>query len=480
MAAATNRWLVLVAMTGALAMIMLDQTVVAVALPVMSRELPLTPTGQQWVANAYVLAMAVLVAFGGRVGDLLGGVRTFRLGVLVFLVASAACGLAPAGPLGEPLIIAGRAVQGAGAALMVPVSAAIVISAFDAGARGRAMAIYVGISQVFLAAGPLLGGLLTEVWSWRAVFWLNVPVGVGALVLVHLARPVEVRRGGRIRLVPLLLLVVGLGASVLAVQQASRWSWTSPLTLGLLGVGLVAVAVFVRGQLRDPDPLVDVGLLRRRAFLADVAIASLLQFGLIAVVLFGSLYLQDLLGLGPLRTGLALLALILPLAIGAQVAGRWYDRRGLRPPVVTGLAIAVAGLVLWAAALPALSYPVQLPGMILTGLGVGLVMSPTNTDALSRIEAERRAPASGLVQTMRQLGGTLGVAVVGAVVLGIEREGTRATAVDQAAAATTAGFAVSATAVLVALGVALWLVPGDRPIKAQASASPGPVPLPHR
>src|ERR1700761_165710 len=164
-----NRWLVLVAMTGSLSMIMLDQTVVTVALPSMSRDLPLSPTGQQWVVNAYVLAMAALVALGGKLGDKLGGVTTFRIGVAVFFLASMACGLAPTGVLGEPWIISARMLQGAGAALMVPVSAAIVMGAFSVAERGRAMAIYAGISQMFLAVGPLLGGVLTESVSWRTV-----------------------------------------------------------------------------------------------------------------------------------------------------------------------------------------------------------------------------------------------------------------------------------------------------------------------
>src|SRR5690349_9382490 len=182
-------WLVLVAMTGSLSMIMLDQTVVTVALPSMSRELPLSPTGQQWVVNAYVLAMASLVALGGKLGDRFGGVSTFRAGVTIFFVASALCGLVPHGPWGEPAMIAARALQGAGAALMMPVSASIVIGAFGPARRGRAMAVYTGISQVFLAVGPLLGGFLTQEFSWRLVFWLNVPVGLAALIMVRIARP---------------------------------------------------------------------------------------------------------------------------------------------------------------------------------------------------------------------------------------------------------------------------------------------------
>ena len=265
MSAPANRWLVLVAMTGSLSMIMLDQTVVTVALPAMSDDLGLHPAGQQWVVNAYVLALTALVAFGGKLGDRVGGVRTFRIGVAGFFVASALCGLAPAGGLGEAWIIAARALQGAAAALMVPTSGAIVISAFPVQERGRAMAAYAGISQIFLAIGPLIGGALTESVSWRAVFLLNVPVGIAALVLVAIAKPAQATRPGRIRAGALALLVGGLGATVLAVQEAAGWGWDSPLTLILLGAGVAATAAFVVTQARVADPLVDVGLLRRQA-----------------------------------------------------------------------------------------------------------------------------------------------------------------------------------------------------------------------
>jgi EmrB/QacA subfamily drug resistance transporter len=471
MGAPANRWLVLVAMTGSLSMIMLDQTVVTAALPAMSDDLGLGPAGQQWVVNAYVLALTALVAFGGKLGDRVGGVRTFRVGVAGFFVASALCGLAPAGGLGEAWIIAARALQGAAAALMVPTSGAIVISAFPVQERGRAMAAYAGISQIFLAIGPLIGGALTESVSWRAVFWLNVPVGIAALVLVAIAKPAQATRPGRISPVALALLVGGLGATVLAVQEAASWGWDSPLTLVVLAAGVAATATFVVTQARVPDPLVDVRLLRRRAFLGDVAVNGLVQFGLLAAVLHSSLYLQDLLKFSPLTTGLAVLAMVLPITVAAQLGGRWFDRAGVRPPVLAGLVISTLGMLAWTLALPYLSYPLQVPGMVLTGFGLGLTISPTNTDALSRVGAAERSQASGVLQTVRQLGGTLGVAVVGAVVLGIEHRGTQGSDVQAAADAIAAGFAVSTAAFAVALLAAVRLLARERVTADPAAAS---------
>jgi MFS family permease len=345
---------------------------------------------------------------------------------------------------------------------MVPTSGAIVISAFPVQERGRAMAAYAGISQIFLAAGPLIGGALTEAVSWRAVFWLNVPVGVAALVLVAIARPEQVRSPGRISGSALVLLVGGLGATVLAVQEAASWGWHSALTLGVLAAGLAATAAFVVTQARVADPLVDLGLLRQRAFLGDVAVSGIVQFGLLAAVLHSSLYLQDLLNFSPVQTGVAVLAMILPITVAAQLGGRWFDRSGVRPPVLTGLAVSTLGMLTWTLALPHLSYPLQVPGMVLTGFGLGLTISPTNTDALSRVSAVQRSQASGVLQTLRQLGGTLGVAVVGAVVLGFEQGGTQAADPQAAADAVAAGFAISTAAFAIALLVAVWLLARDR------------------
>ena len=464
-----NRWLILVAMTGALSMIMLDQTVVTVALPSMTHELPLTANGQQWVINAYVLALAALVAIGGKLGDRFGRVSTFRAGVITFFLASAACGLAPQGALGQDWLIAARALQGVGAALMMPVSAVIVMAAFGVRERGRAMAIYVGLSQVFLAVGPLLGGVLTEHVSWRAVFWLNVPVGIAALVLVHIARPVNTRiDGSRVSFFSSVLLVAGIGLTVFGIQQANTWSWTSVTTLTTIGVGVALSTVFVLIQLRSKHPLVEVRLFRRPGFTGDALVMGLTQFGLLAIVLFSSIYLQELLGFSPMTSGIGVLPLILPIAVGAQIAGRWYDRAGVRPAVLTGLATATVGIGAWAASLPELTYRLQLPGMILTELGIGLLMSPTNTDALGRVTGADRAQASGLMQTVRQLGGTLGIAVIGALVL--DYQGTD-NSPQHVADSISVGFVAAAIAFLFALVLGWRLLSSRRVTEPDAPAN---------
>ncbi len=436
-------WLVLVAMTGSLSMIMLDQTVVAVALPTMARELPLTPSAQQWVVAAYVLAIAALVGLGGKAADVLGRVRAVRAGVTVFLLASAGCALAWDGAS----LIACRSLQGAGAALMMPVSAAIVLSAFPAGQRGRVMALYAGIGQIFLALGPLVGGLLTEYASWRTVFLLNVPVGLVTLTLVALAgvpdRPVA---GSHVRIGDALLVVAGLALLTTGVQQVAGW---------MACAGLALLGWFVVRQLRAGDPLIHLRLFADRGFTADATVMGLVQFGLLGLVVYSSVYLQEVLGLGPLSAGLAALPLILPLTLAAQVGGRWYDRSGVRAPVLAGLMACTAGVVAWLLALPLLDYAWQVPGMVLVGAGLGLTLSPTNTDALGRVPDHERSQASGVVQTVRQLGGALGVAVVGSVVATVGHAVPGRTGTADAIAL---GFGVAAVALALAVALGALLL----------------------
>jgi EmrB/QacA subfamily drug resistance transporter len=404
-------------MTAGLSMIMLDQTVVSVALPTMTRDLGMTGASAQWVINAYVLALAAVVALGGKLGTKFGPVTTFGFGVATFLTASAACGLAP----NSTWMIVARIVQGAGAALMMPVSASIVMAAFPASVRGRAMGVYVGISQIFLALGPLIGGTLTEWLDWRFVFWINVPVGIAALLLVRRAAPANPKNGAqKVSATQTVLLTGGIAATVYALQQSSQWHWLSTRTIGVLGVGLLALVLFGWRQLRAADPLVDLRLFAHRAFVGDSVVLFATQFGMLAMTLYASIYAQNLLGYSPIVAGLSALSLILPLMVGAQISGRWYDRAGARGPLLTGMSLATVGSIAWAMALPDISYASKIPGMALVGLGLGLVFSSINTDALSRVRPDQRPQASGIVQTLRQLGGTLGVAVIGSVILAHE------------------------------------------------------------
>ncbi len=409
---ADRRWWTLIAMTGALSMILLDATVVSVALPTIQRDLDLTQVELQWVLNAYLLTLAAFVAVAGRLTDMFNRVHVFSLGVVVFTVASAVSGLAQ----DEAMIIGARAVQGVGAALMIPPSQTLVLNAFRLDERGKAMGIYAGVSLVFLSLGPLLGGLFTEI-DWRLVFWINLPVGLATLALTRIARPDgRVAERGRMDWPGFATLVVGLGALVLGLMQASSWGWGSPETIVALVVGTVMVAAFIVIELRARTPLLELRLFAGRNFSANVAVLFFVQFGLMGASVFGAIYAQDLLGFTPIEAGASLLPLTLPLLLIAPLAGRVYDRIGPRQLVGGGAILAGAGLLLNGLLLHDLDYWILLPGYVMLGAGLGLVMSPANTDALNASPADRRGAASGAVMTMRQVGGTFGIAILGTIV----------------------------------------------------------------
>jgi EmrB/QacA subfamily drug resistance transporter len=413
---ANRKWWVLVAMTGSLSMILLDQTVVSVALPSIQDDLDLSQTQVQWVINAYLLAIAALVAVGGRLADMFNPVRIFLLGVILFAAGSALTGLAQ----DETWVIAARAFQGVGAALMIPPSGSIVINEFSVAERGKAMGIYAGVSMIFLSLGPLIGGVFTE-WTWRAVFWINVPVAALTVLLTLAAKPDgEVKPGQRLDLKGIATLVPGLVALVLALQQSTTWGWGDPLTWGLLVAAGILLTGFLLIEPRVREPLVELRLFRGRNFAGNNAVLFFVQFALIGLTVFGAIFVQDILGFSAIEAGLSLLAVTLPLLVVAPQAGKLYDRIGPRLLVGAGSALAAAGLLWDAAVLDKLSYPWLVPGYVALGIGIGLVMGPANTDGMNAAARELRAQASGVIQTVRQIGGTVGLAIMGTIVTSVE------------------------------------------------------------
>lgn len=471
-AANTRPLLILIAMTGTLAMVFVDQTIVTVALPTMMKELPLSPAGAHWVVSAYLLAMAALVALGGRLGDWLGATTVVRWGVSIFFIASCGCGLAPSGPWGEPTLLLFRALQGVGAALMMPSSQAVVTDTYPIETRGRAMAIYSGVGQIFLALGPLLGGFLTEAVSWRAVFWLNLPVGIATLVLIQIAGPGNARANPKAPSTPVAAtLVIGMALFVLGIQEGPGFGWGSPVTIGSIALGLAILGWLMWQQWRAADPLIDIRQVALPGIAGDLVVLTLVQFALLGLVLYGTFYLQNIMGASPLTAGFMSLPLILGIAAGAQLGGWLFDTAGVRLPVLGGLLLGALGTAMWGLSLLGTDYWPQVPGMIVGGVGIGLVLSPASVDALSRADVSKRSQISGLVQTVRQLGGTLGIAATGAVVLTLEPKGAVSAAARYPIAA---AFAFSALVLLVAVAIGwLWLARNRLTAKADAGAAVG-------
>ncbi len=263
-----NKKLVLAAMIFAVSMTFIDQTIVAIAIPQLQQDLSLSSTGVQWIINGYLLSLSALFAFGGKLADVAGHRRMVTIGVIVFATASALCGATPETGAAEPWIIFFRVVQGAGAALMFPAALAIVLGAFPLRERGRALAIFFGLAGAFTSIGPIAGGYLTE-WTWRAIFWINVPVAILALVCTAIAKPADEKHPAPLDYRGALLISGGMGLAVLGLQQSSVWGWGSAITWVCIVAGLALIAAFVRLELGLANPLMRIQTFRDRAFAVD-------------------------------------------------------------------------------------------------------------------------------------------------------------------------------------------------------------------
>ncbi|HWF33707.1 MAG TPA: MFS transporter [Solirubrobacteraceae bacterium] len=403
-------------MIFAVAMLFIDQTIVALAVPNLQHELHLSSTGSQWIVNGYLLSLSALFALGGKVADVFGPRRMVTVGVIAFALCSALCGATPTGSIAETWLIVFRVLQGAAAAILFPAALAIVVASYPVAERGKALAVFFSITGALTAVGPIAGGYLTE-WTWRAIFWVNIPVAIVALVLIAVSKPAEERSDSRIDVRGALLVGAGMGIAVLGLQQASVWGWSSLATWLCLVVGVALLAAFVRYELRVADPLVPMRLFADRAFLVDNVVLFLLSICFVPLFFFASLYAQIALGENAGEAGLYILVFFIGFTIGAQRGGRLLDSRGARPTVVPGCIIAAVGFYLWAEALDDLSFNEQWWRLAIAGLGVGMVLGPVSTDALNRAAHATYGAVTGLTQTVRNFGGSLGLAVLGSLLI---------------------------------------------------------------
>ena len=416
----TNRNLVLAAMIFAVAMTFIDQTIVSIAVPNIQRELSLSATGVQWVVNGYLLSLAALFALGGRLSDIFGHRRMCVLGVIIFTAASGLCGLTPRGSAAEAWIVAFRVVQGAGGALMFPAALAIVVRTFPLRERGKALAIFFGIAGGLTAIGPILGGYLTQ-WTWRAIFWVNIPVALIALVLTFMAKPENEPVPARIDYGGAFLIALGIGLSIFGLQQSALWGWGNAGTWVCIIGGLLVIAVFVGVEMRTATPLIDVKIFRVRAFAVENVVLFIAMSVFIPIFFFASEYAQISLHKTASQAGLFLLYFFIGFAVAAQVGGRILDREGAKRAVVMGSALAAVGFGFWASKVTHLTFSGQIVWIIVAGAGMGMMLGPANTDAVNRASSISYGEATGVTQTVRNYGASLGLAVLGTILLTVQR-----------------------------------------------------------
>ncbi len=407
---------VLAAMIFAVSMTFIDQTIVSIAVPNIQRELGLTATGVQWVVNAYLIALAALFALGGRLSDIFGHTKMCVIGVVVFVLASVMCGLTPKGSYAEAWIVGFRVIQGAGGALMFPAALAIVVNTFPLRERGKALALFFGIAGGLTAVGPILGGYLTQ-WTWRAIFWVNVPVALIALVLIAVSKPKTEYQRAPIDYRGAVLIAVGIALSIFGLQQSVPWGWSDPLIWICIVGGLALMAVFVVVELRTESPLIEVSIFRIRAFSVENTVLMISMMAFIPIFFFASEYAQIALHKTASEAGLFLLFFFLGFVIAAQIGGRLLDREGAKRAVVFGCAIASVGFGFWASKATVLDFSQQRIWVIVAGAGMGMMLGPANTDAVNRAGNLSYGEATGITQTIRNFGASLGLAALGTILL---------------------------------------------------------------
>ncbi|MGZ4325741.1 MAG: MFS transporter [Solirubrobacteraceae bacterium] len=412
----SNKGLVLAAMVFAVAMPFIDQTIVAIAIPNLQKDLSLSATASQWIINGYLLALSALFAFGGKLADVAGRRRIVVIGVIGFAVTSACYGFTPTGSIAGAWIITFRVLQGATAALLFPAAVGIVVASFPLRERGRAMAIFFGISGGLTAIGPAAGGYLTQ-WTWRAIFWINIPVAIIALVLIWISKPDDERRPTKLDYRGTVLITGAMALIVLGLQQSGVWGWSSFATWACIVIGATLMVVFVRWELRAPEPLLRLQIFRDRGFSAETAILGMISVAFVPFFFFASVYAQVSLGESSSNAGIYILYFFIGFVVLAQVGGRILDRRGAKPAVVGGCALAALGFYLLAGKVTDLSLSQQRLYIMVAGGGLGLMLGTASTDAVNRAPSTSYSEVTGITQTARNFGASLGLAVLGAVLV---------------------------------------------------------------
>jgi len=419
-AGAANPWAILAVLCVGLFMILLDGTIVNIAIPSIMGELDTGLSGVEWVMNAYVLAFAVTLVTLGRFGDLYGRRRLFVSGMVLFTAASLACGLAP----GIGWLIAFRVAQGLGGAAMMPATLSIVAAVFPAERRGAAMGVWGGVSGLATAIGPSLGGLIVDSASWRWIFLINIPIGfVGvALALRIVPESRDQAAVDTLDLPGVALVSAGLFCLTFALVEGQRLGWSSATIVGLLIAAAVGLLLFYLRETRVRQPLIDFALFRHVNFLAGNLTGLLLSAGMMGVFFTVPIFLQTALDYSALRAGLVMSPMSIVIIFAAPLAGRLSDRVGSRWIVAGGLFLLafgiawMAGLLPWTEALaPDTTAAALMAPFVLSGIGIGLSIAPVTSAVMATAPPERVGNASGVLSTTRQVGSLMGIAILGAV-----------------------------------------------------------------
>ena len=409
-----KKWWTLAAVSFGLFMIMLDNTVVNVALPSIAKDLKISISELEWIVTGYALVFAALLITGGKLADMFGRRKMFVIGLAIFSLSSLACGLAP----NAGFLIGARAVQGIGAALMSPATLSIITATFPPKQRGQAIGIWAGVSALALAIGPLVGGLIVDNIGWNWIFFVNVPIGVVGIVVSQLviAESRDMSHEQSIDLPGLITSGLALFALSYALIEGNKDGWASAEILGLFTAAAVLLAAFVALESRQRLPMLDLSLFRIGSFVGANVVALLVSLAMFGVFFFVSLYVQNILGYSPTKAGAIFLPMTILIILIAPIAGRLSDRIGGRWLMGGGMTLLGSSLLLYQRMGLHSTFWTLLPALIVGGIGMATVMSPMTSVAMASVPVDKAGVGSGVLNSFRQVGGALGIALMGAIV----------------------------------------------------------------
>jgi EmrB/QacA subfamily drug resistance transporter len=395
-------------------MVMLDNTVVNLALPTIQRELGADISALQWIIDAFTLLLAAFMLTGGTLGDLYGRRRAFMTGLAIFTAGSLLCALSPS----VPVLIAGRVIQGIGAAVMMPSTLAILTHTFqDPKERAQAIGIWAGVSGIALAVGPAVGGVMVDAFGWESIFYLNVPIGLIAFALAVRLVPESKSPEGRALDIPgQIMAIVGLGGLTFAFIEANNYGWSSTLIVSLVVGAAIVLAVFAFWEIRTKSPVLQLGFFKNITFSGANLVGLLVSFGFLGVLMFLGLFMQNVQGFSPTGAGVRQLPSTLAVMVFAIISGRIVGRIGARVPITLGMLLLGGGILGFLSVQTTTPYSHYWWILAITGIGAGLVMSPITTAVMSTVPVGRSGMAAATTNTMRQVGGVFGIAVLGSVV----------------------------------------------------------------
>jgi EmrB/QacA subfamily drug resistance transporter len=409
-----RKWWTLGAVAFGLFMIMLDNTVVNVALPSIQRDLGIGISELEWIVNGYALTFAVLMLTGGKLADLLGRRLIFIAGLAIFTAASLACGLATS----AGFLIGARIVQGVGAALMNPATLSIITATFPPRQRGMAIGIWAGVSAMALAIGPLVGVILTEQINWSWIFFVNIPVGIIGIIVARLVidESRDQSEEQRLDLPGLLSSGIGLFALTYGLIEANNYGWTSGRILASFVVAVLGLVAFVLLEQHQRVPMLDLSLFKNPTFAAANTVMLFVALAMFGIFFFVSLYVQNILGYSATQAGATFLPLTVMIILLAPIAGKLSDRYGSRWPVGLGMTLVAASLLVDSTFAVDSTFWDLLPALLLGGVGMALAMAPTTAAAMGSVPVDKAGVGSAVLNSARQVGGSLGIAVMGAIV----------------------------------------------------------------